>query len=106
MTLTILEYIGNITNGTIYKLTCSFDGLVYLLGDYCTYNEINQFNNKDQIELTIGIKSYDNNFRTITIWIQELFIKDIEKKNTGSELIYKINEFLHENADLSLVIDT
>ncbi len=106
MTITIEEYIGSITNATVYKLSCSFEALVNFLGDYCTYNEINQFSDKDQIELVIGIKIYDNNIMLITVWIEEKFIKDIERKNYGSELIYNIEEFVHANADLSLVITT
>ena len=43
------------------KLTCSFGSLVYLLGDWLTYNELACYLDESFIDLAIGTKLYDDN---------------------------------------------
>ena len=96
MTITIERYIDNISNAQVQSLTCSFELLVYLLGDWLTYNELTTNSNLDFVDLAIGTKVYDNNNLIITIWINQNFIKDIEVKNYGNDLIYKLEQ-IEEN---------
>ncbi len=96
MTITIERYIECMSEAQVQTLTCSFDLLVYLLGDSLTYNELNTYSNLDFVDLCIGTKVFENNNLMITIWINEKFIKDIEVKNFGNELIYKLEQ-IEEN---------
>ncbi len=92
MSITIDRYINHITNAEISKLTCGFETLIYLLGDWIVYNTLNEYKDDDSIDLTIGTKLYEDSKLLITVWINDVYIKDIEIKNYGSELIYKIDQ--------------
>jgi hypothetical protein len=66
--------------------------LVDLFGDYFTYNELVKFNSDKIYSLDVGTKLFENHKGIMTIWIDKNYVKDIEFKNTGFELGYKLNE--------------
>ncbi len=92
MSISIENYTDCMTNAKIQMLTCSFDTLIYLLGNWIVYNDLVIYNNVEPIDLAIGTKVYSDNKLVITIWINNKFIKDIQVKNIGNELIYKLDQ--------------
>lgn len=96
MTITIERYIECTNKAHFQSITCSFDLLIYLLGDYLTYNELCSYSKSEFIDLAIGTKVFEDNILTITIWINEKFIKDIQVKNNGNDLIYKLEQIEDE----------
>ena len=56
------------------------------------YTKIIKYQNNKLNQIDIASKLYDNNQGILTIWINREYIKDIEFKNCGFELVYKINE--------------
>ncbi len=92
MTITIENYIDSINKAEVKILTCSFDCVVYLLGDWLNYNELASYKDYEFIDLAIGVMLDEHNNLNITIWIDEKFIKDIQVKNYGNDLIYKLEQ--------------
>lgn len=92
MTITIKNYIDSMNKAEVKSLTCSFDCVVYLLGDWLTYNELAYYKDNEFIDLAIGIIVDEYNNLNITVWVDEKFIKDIQVKNYGNDLIYKLEQ--------------
>ncbi len=92
MSISIERYINHITQAQVVKLTCGFETIEYLLGDWIVYNDLIKYKKDDIIDLAIGTKVYDDIKLVITVWINNEFIKDIELKNYGSDLIYKMEQ--------------
>ncbi len=96
MSIALQEYIDNISDARVKMLTSSFEMLTYLFGDWLTYNELINYKDSDFIDIAIGTKLYDNNILMITIWFDNKYIKDIEIKNYGNDLIYKLEQIDEE----------
>ena len=92
MTITIQDYTNNISNAKIHMLTCSFELLTYLLGDWLLYNELVSYKDTNFLDLSIGTKVHDDNILTITIWVNHEFVRDIQVKDNGNDLIYKLEQ--------------
>lgn len=92
MRITIQDYTNNISNGKIHMLTCSFELLTYLLGDWLIYNELACYKDTHFLDLSIGTKVHEDNVLTITIWVNHEFVRDIQVKNNGNDLIYKLEQ--------------
>lgn len=71
-----------------------FTQIVDLFGDYFTFNEINKYDKSTKYIIIVATKLYENNNGIMTIWIDKKFVKDINFKNCGFELIYKLNELI------------
>ena len=92
MSITYERYINSQSNYTLQEFDLCFDAVIYLFGDYLTYNQLNKYKNIDLINLKVAHKLYDNNLLVLTIWFDDDFIDDIKIKNCGSELIYKLEQ--------------
>lgn len=94
MSISYQDYIETQSN---YKLTnlknINYDGIIDLFGDFLTFNQIIKYQNNKTNQIDIASKIYDNNEGILTIWINGEYVKDIQFKNCGFELVYKINEF-------------
>jgi hypothetical protein len=69
----------------------SFKIIADLFGNYLTWNELNKYSNGGYINLQVATKLFEDKC-ILTIWFNKDFIKDIEFKNNGSELIYKLEQ--------------
>jgi len=93
MSIEYERYIQTQTNFEIKKINdLTFNQLTDLFGNYLTWNELNQYNNYETIDIQVASKIFDDNKCVLTIWFNKKFIKDIEFKNFGSELIYKLDQ--------------
>ena len=89
------EYINSQTNYNTWDLDpMDFSQIVNLFGDYFTFNEMNKYNKDTLYSVSVKTKLYENNNGLMTIWIDKQFVKDIEFKNCGFELVYKLDELI------------
>ncbi len=93
MSINYQDYIQTQSNYNIKNyLNLSYSTLTDLFGDYFTFNELIKYNHNKLYLLDVAIKTLDDGIGIITIWINKEFVKDIEFKNFGSELIYRLEE--------------
>ncbi len=93
MSIDYQDYIFSQSNYTIKNYSkLLYSTLIDLFGDYFTYNELVKYNQNKSYSLDVAIKIYDDNNGIITIWIDGGYAKDINFKNYGSELIYKLEQ--------------
>lgn len=94
------NYIETQTNSIINNYSnISYSTLVYLFGDYFTYNELKKYDTGDNYLLDIGTKLYEGNKGLMTIWIGREFVKDIEFMNCGFELVHKLSQLEYEKEE-------
>jgi len=100
MSISHQNYINTQSNHIMdsYK-NITYSILVDLFGDYFTYNELAKFNSDKIYFLDIGTKLFENHEGIMTIWIDKNYVKDIEFKNTGFELAYKLNELNYKKKE-------
>lgn len=90
-----IEYNRYIQTQTNYQMQ-NFDNLNFeiikdLFGDYLTWNQLNKYSNNNFINLQVATKLFEDKC-ILTLWFNKEYIKDIEFKNIGSELIYKLEQ--------------
>lgn len=68
-----------------------FKIILDLFGDYLTWNQLNKYSNLDYIDLQVASKIFEDKC-ILTVWFNKEYIKDIEFKNSGSELVYKLEQ--------------
>ncbi len=97
MSISYQEYIKSQSNYSIQQFdNITFDILVDLFGDELRYNQLVKYKDLDNIELIVATKLFDNNICVLTVWINKEYIQDIEFKNYGSILVYKLEQLFIE----------
>ncbi len=92
MSISYDRYTQTQTNYQIQNFdNLGFEMIVDLFGNYLTWNELNKYSNDKSINLQVATKIFDNKC-VLTVWFNKEYIKDIEFKNNGSELIYKLEQ--------------
>jgi hypothetical protein len=82
---------------SFYHMNCDFDLLVELFGNWFTYNTLIQYKDKYFI---LDIETYldHDNMLYVYAFIDSKYInQEIKFKNTGSELIYLLDELVETN---------
>ena len=86
------RYILTQTNFKIFNFkNISFNTLINLFGNYLSYNELIKYSNEELIDLDIASKIFEDK-HIITVWFNKEYIKDIEFKNYGTELIFNLEQ--------------
>ncbi len=91
MSITYERYVSTQTNFSTQHFTnINYETLIDLFGDEFTYNELVKYQDNGDYDLTVASKNYDNNICVLTIWINKEYVKDIQFKDCGHPLVYKL----------------
>lgn len=92
MTIEYDRYVQTQTNYEIQNFdNLNFEIISDLFGNYFTWNQLKKYSEENLINLQVATKLFEDKC-ILTIWFNKEFIKDIEFKNNGSELIYKLEQ--------------
>lgn len=92
MSISYERYTNTQTNYQIQNfVNLDFKIISDLFGNYLTWNELNRYSNDKHINLQVASKIFEDKC-ILTVWFNKEYIKDIEFKNNGSELIYKLDQ--------------
>lgn len=92
MSINYDRYVQTQTNYQIQNFdNLDFKIIVDLFGNYLTWNQLNKYSTLNYINLQVAFKLFDDKC-ILTVWFNKEYIKDIEFKNCGSELIYKLEQ--------------
>lgn len=90
-----IEYKRYVESQTNYQMqnfnNLDFNTLTDLFGNCMTWNQLNKYNDRNEISLQVATKVYDDKC-ILTVWFDEEYIKDIEFMDVGSELIYRLDQ--------------
>lgn len=92
MSIEYTRYIESQTDFEIKNIDgLTFDQITDLFGDYLTWNQLKKYSAYKLVDIQVASKLFDDKC-VLTVWFNKEFVKDIEFKNFGSELVYRLEQ--------------